>query len=372
MGNFIKSLPKLSYLIAIFFPITLYMHFSHINGVPLFVCSALAILGCVTLIGKGVEEVAIYVGPLWGGLINATFANVTELIIAMAALKQGLYDLVRSSITGSILGNLLLVLGCAMVYGGTKYRQQTFTRHGATVNVGMLLLVIIILVVPSMAHYAYAADPALAGNQQLADTIASRASFFGAILLLAVYFLFLVFQLRTHRSLLAPDGAHTHDPEEPAWSKGLSVGVLLGTTLLVAFLSEVFVESINHILKVQQMQVSELFVGVVVVAVVGNASEGMVAVWVARENKMDLSYQIAMGSCLQVGLMVAPLLVLASYVLNPTNPMSLVFNIFEIASLGAAVIIAWASLNDGESNWLEGVMMLSVYAFFAAVFWFHP
>lgn len=371
MGNFLKSLPKLSFLIAVFFPITVYMHFGRIEGVPMFLCSALAILGCVTLIGKGVEEVAIYVGPLWGGLINATFANVTELIIALAALKEGLYDLVRSSITGSVLGNLLLVLGAAMVYGGTKYQTQKFTRQGASVNVGMLLVTLIILVVPSMAHYAYKADPALT-SQAAADLIATKASLAGAIVLLSVYFLFLIFQLRTHRSLLAPDASHTHDPEEPAWSKGLAVGVLLGTTLLVAFLSEVFVDSINHILKVQHLQISELFVGVVVVAVVGNASEGMVAVWVARENKMDLSYQIAMGSCLQVGLMVAPLLVLASYVFNPANPMPLVFNIFELASLAAAVVIAWASLSDGECNWLEGVMMLAVYAFFAAVFWFHP
>ncbi len=372
MGNYLKSIPKLSWLIAIFTPITVYMHFNHISGVPLFVVSALAILGCVTLIGKGVEEVSIYVGPLWGGLINATFANITELIIALAALKQGLYDIVRSSITGSILGNLLLVLGAAMVYGGTKYPQQTFTRHGASVNVGMLLVTLIILAVPSMAHYAYTADPSLANHPGLADTIARNTSLAGAVVLLSVYFLSLLFQLRTHRFLLAPDGAHTHNPDEAAWSKLTAVATLLGTTLVVAFLSEVFVDAINNILEVQKLQVSHLFVGVVVVAVVGNASEGMVAVWVARENKMDLSYQIAMGSCLQVGLMVAPLLVLASYAFNPANPMTLVFNIFELAALGAAVIIAWASLSDGESNWLEGVMMLAVYVFFAAVFWFHP
>lgn len=372
MATFLKSLPKLSWLIAICAPLTLVMHLQEINGVPLFVVSALAILGCVTLIGKAVEEVSIYVGPLWGGLINATFANITELIIALMALRQGLYEIVRSSITGSILGNLLLVLGAAMVYGGTKYPQQTFTRHGASVNVGMLLVALIILVVPSLAHYAYSADPTLAGNPQVAAAIVRNISFAGALLMLGVYFLSLLFQLRTHRFLLAPDGAHTHNPEEPAWSKATSVAVLLGTTLVVAFLSEVFVDAINNILEVQKLQISHLFVGVVVVAVVGNASEGMVAVWVARENKMDLSYQIAMGSCLQVALMVAPLLVLASFALNPANPMTLVFNIFELASLGAAVVIAWASLSDGESNWLEGVMMLAVYFFFAAVFWYHP
>lgn len=372
MGTFLKTLPKLSFLIVLFAPASLYMWLNKIHGVPLFVASALAILGCVTLIGKGVEEVSIYVGPLWGGLINATFANVTELIIALTALKQGLYEIVRSSITGSILGNLLLVLGAAMVYGGTKYRQQSFTRTGASVNVAMLIVTLIILVVPSMAHYAYSADPSLSANEGLAEAIAVKTSFAGALVLLGIYFLSLVFSLRTHRSLLMPDGAHSHDPEEPAWSKALAVGVLLGTTLLVAFLSDAFVESINHILEVQKMNVSHLFVGVVVVAVVGNASEGMVAVWVARENKMELSYQIAMGSCLQVGLLVAPVLVLASFYFNPANPMTLVFNIFELASLGAAVFIAWASLSDGECNWLEGAMFLAVYLFFAVVFWFHP
>ncbi|MEW6277439.1 MAG: calcium/proton exchanger [Candidatus Eremiobacterota bacterium] len=372
MGTFFKSLPKLSYLLFVFGPLTIGMAVSGQKGTAVFIVACLAILGSVTLIGKAVEEVSLYVGPLWGGLINATFANVTELIIAMTALKKGIeyYEVVRASITGSILGNLLLVLGAAMVYGGLRFPQQRFTRTGATVNLGMLWVVLIILMVPSMVHYAYSADPKL--SSAMAESIVVKASIGGALVLLGIYFLSLVFSLRTHRSVLMPDGAHSHHEEEPAWSKLLAVVVLLGTTLVVAQLSEIFVESLEFMLEVQKAEISHLFVGVVIVAVVGNASEGMVAVWVARENKMELSYQIAMGSCLQVALLVAPLLVLASLVVNPGQPMTLVFNIFELAALGSAVAIASASLQDGECNWLEGAMFLAVYLFFAMVFWFHP
>lgn len=361
---FLKTLPKLSFLL-VFLPVAIALDVMGQHGIPLFVVSALGILGTVTLIGKGTEEIALYAGPLWGGLLNATFGNVTELIIALFALQKGLHEVVLSSITGSILGNLLLVLGLAMVYGGTKFSTQKFSRTGAQVNVGMLWIAVVIIMVPSLMHVALQLDPLL--NRETARALLERASLSGAVILLIIYVLGLVFSMRTHRFLFMPGEVDSHTPE---WSRNLAIGMLFGATLAVAFLSEVFVGSIEHLVESGAIAMSEMFIGVIFVAVVGNAAEGLVAVWVAREDKMELSFQIAMGSCLQVALMVAPVLVIASCFIGEFMPLQ--FNPFELLALLAAVLIASSSLNDGESNWLEGAMFLGVYVFFALVFWFHP
>lgn len=362
--KFLKTLPKLSVL-CLFLPVVIALHIAEVHSPwPLFITCCLAILGTVTLIGKGTEEIALYTGPVIGGLMNATFGNVTELIIAFFALKAGLHEIVRSSITGSILGNLLLVLGAAMLYGGMKHQTQKFNQTGASVNIGMLVLTVITLVVPSFIPIAYFADPTLPADQVVPLT--EKASLVAAIVLLLIYVMSLVFSLKTHRFLLMPPAADHH--EEPEWSKAQAIGTLFVATLAVAFLSDIFVEAINGLLA--SVAISKLFIGVVVVAVVGNAAEGSVAVWVARENKMDLSFQIAMGSCLQVALMVAPVLVIASFIMG--NPMTLAFNVFELFFLAAGVAIASFALIDGESNWLEGAMFLAVYVFFALIFWFHP
>ncbi|QDT35837.1 calcium/proton exchanger [Stratiformator vulcanicus] len=366
---FLATIPKLSYLL-IFLPVVIVLKIAHADPIAIFICSGIAILGTVTLIGKATEEIAVYAGPLWGGLLNATFGNITELIIAMFGLVAGptMYPVVLASITGSILGNLLLVLGAAMLYGGTKYQTQSFSRTGAHVNVGMLWVTLIMLSVPTVITLLPQVDPVFVEHPEWASTFVQESSLTAAILLLILYGLTLVFSLRTHRFLLRPDVEH-HETAE--WSKELSAGILLGATLCVAFLSESFVGAIEHMREAGTLQMSELFIGVIIVAVVGNAAEGMVAVWVARDNKMELSFQIAMGSCLQVALLVAPVLVIASYFLA-SEPMSLTFSLFEIASLGAAVLVSSAALNDGESNWIEGAMFLAVYLFFAVVFWFHP
>lgn len=366
MWKFLSSLPKISILALAVVPALIMQSMKVGQGAGLFVLSALGILGAVTLIGKATEEVALYSGPLWGGLLNATFGNVTELIIAITALqKVELHDVVRSSITGSILGNLLLVLGAAMVYGGLKYPVQKFTRTGASVNIGMLWVATICLLVPTFVHLVYAWDPKL--NTANFAALEHKISLAAAVVLLGLYLLSLIFSLRTHRFLLMTnEGEH----EEPEWSLKLAAAVLLGCTVVAAVLSDIFVEAMNHMLHVQGVGISEIFVGVVIVAVVGNASEGSVAIWVARENKMELSYQIAMGSCLQIAMMVAPVLVLVSHAIG--KPMSLALNPFEMVALLAATQIATTSLQDGESNWLEGALFLATYVFFACVFWFHP
>lgn len=361
----LKTLPKIS-LLALGLPIVVFLHLTGAGGHwPLFIACCLTILGMVTVIGKSTEEIALYTGPVWGGLMNATFGNVTELIIAFFALKSGLHEIVRSSITGSILGNLLLVLGAAMFYGGLYNQTQKFSRTGASVNVGMLVLTIITLVVPSFIpiFQRLGLDETL--SPELAVRLTTNASLAAAIFLLGIYIMSLIFSLRTHRFLLMPAEM---EHEEPQWSKAQAIAVLLVATVGVAYLSDVFVESIEALLAA--VSISKIFVGVVVVAVVGNAAEGSVAVWVAKENKMELSFQIAMGSCLQVALMVAPVLVIASFLMG--NPMTLTFSMFELLFLGAGVAIASFALIDGESNWLEGAMFLAVYCFFALVFWYHP
>lgn len=440
---FLKTLPKLTVLL-VFLPVAIGLKIAGVEGLPLFLVSALGILGTVTLIAKGTEEIAIYAGPLWGGLLNATFGNVTELIIALFALSKGLHEVVLSSITGSILGNLLLVLGAAMVYGGAKYPTQKFSRTGANVNVGMLWVTIVIIMVPSLMDLAVelehhesetlqaaedSKDEPITAEQlsqkatdlltraeatklaipeaeqaveatkkavesdeekdrQLAQTTYQKSeqaldqalmleniSLAGAVILLVLYFGGLMFSMWTHKFLFMPVDEEDHTAD---WSKRTAIFMLLGATIAVAFLSEVFVGSIEHMVEHKTINMSEMFIGVIVVAVVGNAAEGMVAVWVARENKMELSFQIAMGSCLQVALMVTPLLVIASIWLgkattsHPDGFLALQFNPFELLALIAGTLIATAGLNDGESNWLEGVMFLGLYIFFAMVFWFHP
>lgn len=383
---FLATVPKLAVLLVLFLPATIVLQVMGNEGVAMFVCSALGILGTVTLIGKATEEVAVYAGPLWGGLLNATFGNVTELIIAIVALMKGphMHGVVRSSITGSILGNLLLVLGGAMLYGGTKFSTQKFSRTGAQVNVGMLWVAVIALVVPSLMTLSISLETqlgemwpaAMNGHDHHVPTTdevrgyAENASMTGAVLLLVVYVLSLVFSLRTHRFELMP-GEGDGEEEHSEWSMRTSIGMLLAATLAVAYLSEAFVGSIEHLTSAEGgLEISEMFIGVIVVAIVGNAAEGMVAIWVARKDKMELSFQIAMGSCLQVALLVAPVLVIASWALG--DMMTLAFNPFEMIALGAAVLVSSAALNDGESNWLEGAMFLVVYVFFALVFWFHP
>jgi Ca2+:H+ antiporter len=226
----------------------------------------------------------------------------------------------------------------------------------------MLWMALITMSVPSLVNLGFTDEQAAQ-----APELVSQLSMTAAVILLMLYGLSLLFSMKTHRFLLMPAETELHEPE---WSKRTAAAVLLGATIAVAFLSEVFVHSIETVIADGAIQMSEMFIGVIVVAVVGNAAEGLVAVWVARENKMELSFQIAMGSCLQVALMVAPVLVIASWAMGELMPLT--FGPFELMSLAAAILIASSALNDGKSNWLEGMMFLAVYVFFAIVFWCHP
>lgn len=365
MISAVSTIPKLAWLLLLL-PAVVVADLTDVAPAFVFALAAAAVLRAVTLIGKATEEAALHAGPLWGGLLNATFGNITELLIALFALHRGMQEVVLASVTGSVLGNLLLVLGAAMIYGGLRYPRQTFSRTGAHVNVGMLWISLTIVAVPSLLRIALQLDPQLDGSQL--HWLARRISVAGAVVLLVVYGAGLVFSMKTHRFLFMPDSLEAAHGAE--WSLKTAAAVLFSATCCVAYLSEVFVRAIERMLHSGGWAMSELFVGVVIVAVVGNAAEGLVAVWVAAEDKMELSFQIAMDSCLQVALLVTPLLVLLSYPLG--QPLALQFNPFELMSLVAAVLIASAALWDGESNWIEGLMLLATYAFFAAVFWFHP
>lgn len=361
-----RTLPFPKYLL-VFVPIALVVHFAHLSTPTVeFALSALAILGLVVVIGVATEEVAMRVGAVWGGLLNATFGNVTELIIAIMALHKGAYEVVRGSITGSILGNLLLLLGLAMFAGGLKREKQTFSRTGATASVQMLVLSLFALIIPSATLYFHMFDPSLPVEQ--APAMTEKLTLAVAVILLVCYALNLVFSLWTHRFTFRTDEGHM---EEPKWSLRTSIVVLCATVVLVALTSEVFVDALDRMINESDVPISQMFLGVVVVAVVGNAAEGSVAVLAATKNKMELAFQVAMSSAIQIALLVGPVLVIWSFVFT-SQPLLLAFNPFELLAMFAGVMISAFALADGESNWFEGAMMVLVYIAFACVFWFHP
>jgi Ca2+:H+ antiporter len=363
---FFNSLPPTRYrLFAV--PLTAVLQAAHAPSKVIFAVSALGVLSLVTCIGKSTEEIAMYTSPTVGGLLNATFGNVTELIIAVFALQKGLHEIVKASVVGSILGNLLLLLGTAMVAGGLRYPRQTFNRVGGSINVSMLAICLVALVVPAVIAHGSQFDPALR-DSAFTERLLHRSSIGISVVMLVVYLLSLVFSLKTHKFIFTTD-AHD-EPEEPKWPKGFAIASLLVITVLVAWLSDVFVASLESMVHDYHL-FTETFMGVVNVAIVGNAAEGSVAIWVARQNKMELSFQVAMGSCIQVALFVAPMLVLMSQFVGP-RPMNLDFNVVEVVALWASVLIASLALQDGESHWFEGVMFLAVYFIFALVFYYHP
>jgi len=361
-----RTLPLPKYLL-VFVPIALVVHFGHVSTAAVeFALSALAILGLVVVIGVATEEVATRMGEVWGGLLNATFGNVTELIIAIMALHKGAYEVVRGSLTGSILGNLLLLLGLAMFVGGLKREKQTFSRTGATASTQMLVLSLFALIIPSVTLHFHGADPTLSAAQ--APDMAEKLTLAVAVILLVCYALNLIFSLWTHRFTFRSDEAHF---EKPKWSLRTSVIVLCLTVVLVALISEVFVEALDRMIHESDVPISPMFLGVVVVAVVGNAAEGSVAILAARKDKMELAFQVAMSSAIQIALLVGPLLVIWSFAFT-SRPLLLAFNPFELLAMFAGVMISSIALADGESNWFEGAMMVLVYIAFACVFWFHP
>ncbi|MGH7657027.1 MAG: calcium/proton exchanger, partial [Gemmatimonadales bacterium] len=300
------------------------------------------------------EHLAHRTNPAIGGLLNATFGNAAELIIALVALRAGLIELVKASITGSILGNLLLILGLSLMAGGLKRPTMRFSRTAAGMSAAMMALAVVGLVFPALFHMLH---PRQAAQElYLSEGV--------AIILVITYVLSLLFTLKTHRDLLA--GREETAAEGEPWSVPIALGVLLGATALVAYESELLVHSVESV--TEQFGLSEMFVGLIIVPIIGNAAEHAAAVLVARKGKLDLSLGIALGSSTQIALLIAPILVFAGLIFG--QPMNLVFTSFEVAALAMATVITAIITLDGESHWFEGVQLLAVYAMVAVAGFF--
>ena len=358
----------ISIALLIFIPISIAAEYLHWGALTVFITSALSIIPLAIWLSTATEEVAIVTGPSIGGLLNAIFGNATELIIAIVALKAGLIDIVKASITGTIISNLLLVMGLSMLLGGIRYKEQEFKPIIARVNGSTMTLAVIAILLPTMVIYtSNVVEPAAIQNLSLIT----------AIVLIAVYALTLLFSLKTH-SYLYDVGLVELDSENTQNTKGESnthkpnlwlwVGVLVLSTIAVAFESEIFVGVVEETTK--GLGLTPLFTGVILLPLVGGASEYVTAVGVALKNNMDLSVSVAMGSSLLVALLVAPVLVIIGLVIG--QPMDLSFNPFEVVAVAIAVTIANLISLDGRSNWLEGVLLLATYTLLGAAFYFHP
>jgi Ca2+:H+ antiporter len=355
-------------LLLAFVPATALAEFLEAPHLLLFALSALAILPLAGEIGAATEAVAERVGPGIGGLLNATFGNAAELIISLFALAAGLDGVVKASITGSIIGNVLLVLGASLLAGGIRYSVQSFNRTAAAVGATLLVLAAFAMLVPAVFHRLVGAkDAGLEHKLSLAVSIA----------LILAYFLSLLFSLVTHRTLYNPSNPANHEEARLPASAGdgrtrsrlwKPVAVLLVSAGLVAWMSEVLVGTVAA--ASEALGMTQVFIGVFVVAIIGNAAEHSSAIWMALKNQMDLAVGIALGSALQIALFVAPVLVFASY-LRP-EPLDLLFTPLEVAAMFLGVIIAHMVAGDGESNWFEGAMLLLIYAILGMAFFFLP
>ncbi|MFM2429075.1 MAG: hypothetical protein RLZZ511_288 [Cyanobacteriota bacterium] len=350
----------LSYVLLVFVPISIVAEQLHWGTMPVFVTSALAIVPLAIWLSTATEEVTLVTGPSVGGLLNAVFGNATELIIGLVALKAGLIDIVKASITGTIISNLLLAMGLSMFFGGLRYKEQEFKPIVARVNGTSMTLAVIAILLPTMAFYT--------ANQR--DSLPVRElSVTVAIVLMVVYVLTLVFSLKTHSYLYDVSVAELeeagHDAEHQPNLK-LWLGVLLASTLAVAYESEMFVGVVEEATK--GLGLTPLFTGVILLPLVGGAAEYVTAVGVAMKNNMDLSVSVAMGSSLLVALFMGPILVLVGQFIG--QPMDLSFNPFEVVAVTVAVTIANLVSLDGRSNWLEGILLLSTYVILGAAFYF--
>jgi Ca2+:H+ antiporter len=353
------------YLLAPLIPIAVALDLANASAGLVFGASALGIIPTAALMGRATEELAARSGPGIGGLLNVTFGNAPELIIALFALNEGLQEVVKASIIGSIIGNILLVLGAAMFVGGIGRKEQTFSRTGASVQTTMLLLAAAALLMPAIFELVEGQGLPLPGAEDVNyGSTVEHLSLAVAAVLMATYVAGLFFSLKTHRAIFNPEYG---EEDTWGWSVRTSVIVLAVAGVLVGLMSEVLVGSIAE--ASESVGLSEFFIGAIVVAIVGNAAEHWVAVLVARKDKMDLSVNIAIGSSAQVALFVAPVLVMASFLIGP-HPLALVFNGFELGAVLAAVLIANYVTQDGRSNWFEGLQLLAVYVIFGIAFYY--
>lgn len=357
-------------LLLLFVPISIAAHFLEWGSATVFITSCVAIVPLAAWMGTATEEIAVVAGPSLGGLLNATFGNATELIIALIALNAGLVNVVKATITGSIIGNLLLVMGLSMLLGGLRYKEQDFQPIVARVNASSMNLAVIAMLLPTAMD---ATTPGIDEGTLQGLSVAVAG------VLIVVYALTLLFSMKTHSYLFDVGmvdieleageavSSPTAEPEHKV-NLGLWIGVLLGVTLLVALESELLVGTLEE--ATSQLGLTTLFTGVILLPIIGNAAEHATAVTVAMKNKMDLSVSVAVGSSLQIALFVAPVLVIAGWFLG--QPMDLDFHPFELVAVAVAVLIANSISSDGKSNWLEGILLIAAYLVLGLAFYFHP
>jgi len=359
LSNFLRS--PMNWLL-LFIPLTVALeHLAHVSAPVLFFMAAVAIVPIAAQIVGATEQLSHRTGDAIGGLLNATFGNAPELIIAFVALKAGLLEMVRASIIGAILANLMLALGVAFLLGGIRYHEQRFNATAARAYSTMMFLAAVSMTVPSAFSRVFGPNEVIRQERLLNVGI--------AVLLLLAYGLYILFSLRTHTSSFASVESESHADHEEHWSVARAVITLLASSVLAAWMSEILVGAAEETGKALGM--SQLFIGIVFVAIVGGAAESGSAIAMARKNKMDLSVGIASGSCIQIALFVAPLLVLASYFVAP-QPLELAFGRAEIGSLFIAVMIGALVSGDGHGNWYKGVQLLTVYAIIAMMFYLMP
>ena len=343
-------------------PVAVGAHYLHAAPLSVFAASAIAIIPLSSLLGHATEELSAHTGPTLGGLVNASLGNLAELIIAILALRAGLTDLVKASITGSIIGNLLLVLGAAQLAGGIKYRTQKFNANFADTSVSLLVIAAVGLIVPTL-FLATHPDPTRAATVRVSEFVAG--------LLIVGYALYLLYSMGTHKSAFDALEAETFDetPAEsdaPSWTLRRAIIVLVVVAAGIAWMSELLVGATEA--TVHALGLSRVFVGLVLIPIIGNAAEHSSAVLMARKNRMDIAASIAIGSSVQVALVVAPVLVFVGWIFG--HPLDLAFGTFEVASVTLAVWITSAIVVDAESNWLEGALLLLVYGILAVAFFY--
>ncbi|HET8948387.1 MAG TPA: calcium/proton exchanger [Candidatus Polarisedimenticolia bacterium] len=354
--------------LLLFAPLALILEHAGAPAPAIFFCAAIAIVPIASLIVAGTESIAHVTGPAIGGLLNATFGNLPELIIALVALRSGLVEMVRASLVGALLANLLLGLGLSFLLGGLRFHVQDYNPTAARAYASMMLLAVISMAIPSAFHRFFGAEAGFEHSSVLDASV--------ALVLLLTYGLYLVYQLRTHKEAFAEEshavaagGAGTDEAHGPRWSPARAGGTLVAASVAAAWLSEILVgaaEETGH-----SLGMSPTFIGLILLASVGGAAEIGSAIAMGRKNKMDLSVGIALGSCIQIALFVAPLLVLVGGLVGPV-PFALTFNRGEMGFLFISVLLGGLVASDGRSTWFKGVQLLAVYVMLAAVCYLVP
>lgn len=343
--------PRLEWLL-VFVPVAFVLEFTHANEVAIFITAALAVLPLAVLMGHATEELSVRSGPQLGGFLNATFGNLAELILAFFLILEGQLEIVKASLTGAIIGNVLLILGLSFLVGGWRRHQQKFSLASAELHSSTLVIAVIALLMPALFY----------ASGHVTEFRTEAVSVGVSVVLMATYGFSLIFSMKTHRSLFAHETTH----EEPKWSLKRAVTTLAVATVFVAVMAEFLVGALEH--TTEELGLSHLFVGLIVVPLISNAAEHASAIFLAAKDKMSVAIEIAIGSSVQIALFVAPLLVFLSLLTG--NHLDLIFTGFEIAAVGfSAAILAFIAL-DGRSNWFEGVLLLSAYVIMAISFFF--